>query len=224
MSEARQNSGGPLLVGQCALILAAACVLGLLYNGLSPLRVQDGTARASAPALIATTAPLKPATVRTGVHNETLSLTLELPPAPAGAPGTARTSPPTPAPVPVANPPAPVVAPSVGPVIPALKWPEVKGLLDAGKIVLIDARLKANYDIGHIPGAVLLPATSTAEELRAFSEKYPKPTAFVTYCGSESCHMSHQLAELLVKICGFTNVSHMPGGYAEYTIASANTK
>ena len=108
--------------------------------------------------------------------------------------------------------------------IPSLKWPEVKAQLDAGKIVLVDARLKANFDIGHIPGAVLLPATSTADELRAFAEKYPKTTAFVTYCGSESCHMSHALAESLIKICGFTNVSNMPGGYVEYTLASAQTK
>ena len=88
----------------------------------------------------------------------------------------------------------------------------------------MDARLKANYDIGHIPGAILLPATSSAEELRAFAEKYPKSTAFVTYCGSDSCHMSHQLAEALIKICGFTHVSNMPGGYAEYTIANAAAK
>ncbi len=36
--------------------------------------------------------------------------------------------------------------------------------------------------------------------------------------------MSHALAESLIKICGFTNVSNMPGGYVEYTLASAQTK
>ena len=29
----------------------------------------------------------------------------------------------------------------------------------------------------------------------------------------------HQLAEVLVEICGYTNVSEMPGGYAEYLAA-----
>ena len=33
------------------------------------------------------------------------------------------------------------------------------------------------------------------------------------------CHLSHQVAEVLVKICGYTNVSEMPGGYAEYLAA-----
>lgn len=216
MSEQNQNSGGQQLVLQCALILAAAVVLGVGYNGLTPLRVQAIASSASSPATPSTPTnlPVKPATVRTGTHNETISLTLELPPAPTPA----IVSPsPTPAPAPIAPAPAALN-------IPSLKWPEVKAQLEAGKIVLLDARLKANFDIGHIPGAVLLPATSTAEELRAFAEKYPKTTAFVTYCGSESCHMSHALAESLIKICGFTNVSNMPGGYVEYTLASAQTK
>jgi rhodanese-related sulfurtransferase len=103
--------------------------------------------------------------------------------------------------------------------IPELKWPEVKALLAEKKIVLVDARLKANYDISHIPGAISLPATALAPELQAFATAYPKETHFVTYCGSDSCHMSHALAESLVKICGYTNVSEMPGGWAEFNVA-----
>jgi rhodanese-related sulfurtransferase len=69
-----------------------------------------------------------------------------------------------------------------------------------------------------------LPATSSVEELQAFVTKYPKSTAFVTYCGSDSCHVSRQLAEVLINICGYTNVSEMPGGYAEYTIATSTVR
>lgn len=212
MSEAKTNSGPAALWLQCAGILLAAVVLGLIYNSASPLRVRDPAA-ARTQAAEGSALP-KPTTMRTGVFNETLSLTMELPAAPAPAPAGNPTLPA------LANP-NPTAA---KPFIPSLKWPEVKVLLEAGKIVLVDARLQANYDLGHIPGAVLLPATSTADELRAFAGKYPKPTAFVTYCGSDTCHMSQQLAELLVKICGFTNVSHMPGGFAEYLIASAQTR
>lgn len=212
MNEPKTNSCCQALWMQCAGILAAAGVLGLIYNSASPLRV-----RAPSPDETLPTSPVptgKPSLVRTGLHNETISLTLELPPAPVVVPAPANDPPSTANPAPVAP----------GMVIPSLKWPEVKALLDAGKIVLVDARLKANYDIGHIPGAILLPATSSADELRAFAEKHPKNTAFVTYCGSETCHMSHQLAEQLIKICGFTNVRHMPGGYAEYTIANAQAR
>jgi rhodanese-related sulfurtransferase len=204
MSEPGTKSGRPPLWAQGALILLAAGVLGWVYNGLTPLRIPaEAAAREVSPPPSAAAAPVKPSIARTGVHNETLSLTLELPAAPAS--GHAAHA-------------------ATAPAIPSLKWPEVRALLDAGKIVLVDARLKANYDAGHIPGAILLPATSSVEEFRAFAGKYPKDTAFVTYCGSESCHMSHQLAESLIKICGFTNVRNMPGGYAEYTIAGGRTK
>jgi rhodanese-related sulfurtransferase len=214
MNTARTDTNRHTLWAQCAGILVAAVLLGWVYNGLTPLRVRPANSAAADAAAPAAIPPTRPAIVRTGVFNETLSLTLERPPASAPAP--VRN------PIPPAAP-QPAVA-SAKPVIPALKWPEVKALLDAGRIVLVDARLKANFEIGHIPGAVLLPATSSADELRAFAAQYPRDTAFVTYCGSETCHMSLQLAELLVKICGFTNVSHMPGGYAEYTLAGAATK
>jgi rhodanese-related sulfurtransferase len=111
--------------------------------------------------------------------------------------------------------PAPADA-AAQPLIPSLTWAQVKPLLEAGKILLVDARAKANFDIGHIPGAVSLPATSQAPELQAFVARFSKDTPFVVYCGSEQCHASRQLAESLVKIGGFTDVREMPGGYAEF--------
>ncbi|TAL05763.1 MAG: rhodanese-like domain-containing protein [Verrucomicrobia bacterium] len=102
------------------------------------------------------------------------------------------------------------------PNIPALTWPQVKTLLAEKKILLIDARPKPNYDIGHIPGAINLPGTSSVEELRDFAVKHPKDEALVLYCGSEHCHTSHQLAVVLVKIFGYTNVRDLPGGMVEF--------
>jgi rhodanese-related sulfurtransferase len=208
--------GGGLVLAQAAGILFAAVLLGVAYNRASPLRVSATLPGETVAGLRAVTNAAPAANMRTGSFNETISLSLDLP-------TSALTVTPPPAP---AKP-----APSVGAapstpalVIPAFKWPQVKALLDAGEIVLLDARLKVNYDLGHIPGAVLLPATSSAEELQAFAAKYPKDTALVTYCGSDTCHMSHQLAELLIKICGFTNVSSLPGGYAEYVTANPPAK
>jgi rhodanese-related sulfurtransferase len=106
------------------------------------------------------------------------------------------------------------------PIIPGLTWAQVKPLHEAKKIVLIDARPKPNYDIGHIPGAINLPGTSSVEELRDFAVKYPKDTALVLYCGSEQCHTSHQLAVVLVKIFAYTNVREMPGGFVEFLNSS----
>jgi rhodanese-related sulfurtransferase len=101
----------------------------------------------------------------------------------------------------------------------ALRWVEVKSLLAAGQIVLLDARAAAAYEIEHIPGALSLPAESQPAEFVAFVSKYPQNTAIVTYCGSDNCDLSHELAEKLRKDLGFTNVREMPGGIAEYRVA-----
>jgi rhodanese-related sulfurtransferase len=184
---------------QAACIFAAAVTLGLIYNSNSPLGIRPEATR------LTETAPAKPVAPRTGYSNETVSMTLEMPP------GTM--------PQPAANTTTAAAAPQPG--IPGLKWPQVKALLDAGKIVLVDSRPKAAYDLGHIPGAVLLPSTAPLTEIRAFSEKYPKDTALVVYCNSTTCRSSQQLARQLVSLGGFRNVSEMPGGYAEYTMAQS---
>ncbi len=98
----------------------------------------------------------------------------------------------------------------------------MKALLDSGKIVLVDSRPKTAYDLGHIPGAVLLPSNAPLTELHAFAAKYPKDTALVVYCNSTTCRSSQQLARQLISLGGFRNVSEMPGGYAEYTMAQAS--
>jgi rhodanese-related sulfurtransferase len=101
----------------------------------------------------------------------------------------------------------------------ALRWAEVKPLLAAGQIVLVDARARAAYDIEHIPGAVSLPVISQPAEFLAFAVKYPKDTAIVVYCGSDNCDLSHTLAEKLRNDLGYTHVKEMPGGIAEWRVA-----
>ncbi len=172
-------------------ILATAMLLGLIYNNSSPLGVR--ATRATAPET-AENAPK-----RMGFVNESISLTLE------EARGTIAPA--------LAAPPAKVLD------FPHLTWVQVKPLVAAGKVVLVDARAKTNYDLDHIPGAVSLPATSSAAEVLTFAKAYPKSTAFVSYCGSESCNASRQTSEALARIGGFVNVSDMPGGYAEFLAA-----
>ena len=170
-SEPSSSANGPssvwrALPAQTAGILAASILLGLAYNSASPLRVREMRPdEISAPQAV-TNSVTQPATVRTGYFSEPRSLTSQVP----------ATAAPKPTPTQV----SPAVAPSAAGaplVIPEVKWPEVKALVDDGKIVLVDARLQANYDLGHIPGAVLLPATSLAPELQAFAfERFYTPT------------------------------------------------
>src|SRR5258708_7234470 len=219
------------LVGPAAAMLAASILLGLTYNAASPLGVRS-TMPAGAAASVAPF-PNTPA----NVGNETISMSL-LPPTTAQASGKvyqnetlslSLNSPQTGAAAvrPGAN---SLATPSVGaspPLarrpIPSLTWPEVKLLLAASQIVLVDARLAAHYEAGHIPGAVSLTAHSPPNEMSAFAAKYPKQKPLVAYCGSESCPMAHALAEALISEYGFANVRVMPGGYAEYRLAEART-
>ena len=198
-----------LLWRQVLAILVAATVLGLLYNQASPLGV-----RASVPAAMAdTNKPAESVPKRMGFVNETLSLTLEASdqtPAPGTAPN--RAAPPAP---------PPAVAPAQALDIPDITWVGVKPLLAAGKIVLVDARPKSAYDVGHIPGAVSLSSNSQAADVQVFARAYPPNTAFVAYCGSESCHASRQILDALVRLGGFTHVSDMRGGYAEFLATQA---
>jgi len=186
---------------QAACIFATAVVLGLVYNSASPLGVRPDAPQA------AENEPVKPAVPATGYFNETLLMTLET------SPGNS--------PPPRGSSPAPATgAPQSS--IPALTWTQVKPLLEAGRIVLLDSRPKSAFDLGHIPGAVSLPSTAPLTEFQAFAAKYPKETAFVVYCNSTTCRSSQQLASQLVSLGKFLNVSEMPGGFAEYTVAQAS--
>lgn len=188
---------------QAACIFAVAVAIGLMYNSASPLGVRPNAPQATA----AESTPDKPVVPGSGYFNETLSMTLE-------------TSPGNPAP-PLVPPPAPAVgAPQAA--IRTMTWKQVKPLLEAGRIVLVDSRPKSAFDLGHIPGAVSLPSTAPLTELQAFAAKHPKDTALVVYCNSTTCRSSQQLAQQLISLGKFHNVSEMPGGYAEYTVAQAS--
>jgi len=191
------------LWSQAACIFAAAVVFGVLYNGLSPLGVRP---QAAGVAAVGSAAPgvavAKPALVHPGVFNETVSMTLE-----ALASNIAQP--------PLVHP-MPAVAQAE---IPKLTWPQVRDLLVAGKIVLVDARPKAAFDLGHIPGAVCLASNAPLAELQAFASGLPKDSALVIYCGANTCGASQHLARQLAAVGGFQSISEMPGGFAEYTVA-----
>jgi rhodanese-related sulfurtransferase len=214
------NRDGSSLYLQAAGILAAAVLLGLVYNESSPLGLRAPNDEETKPvtanvsttnaklAASATIASNIDQTVTKPIESNNPAPPIQNPVPPPAAPATSFGASQTPPPPGMLQ-------------ISSLTWPQVKSLIDSKQIVLLDARVKANYDIAHIPSAMSLPATSLPDELQAFAANFPKSTHFVTYCGSASCHMSHSLAESLVKICGFTNVSEMPGGYAEYLAAGA---
>ena len=90
-------------------------------------------------------------------------------------------------------------------------------------ILLIDIREPAEYQRGHIPGAVLLPRGLLDFELHRLVEKMcadmtisPEEQPIVLYCGTGG---RSSLAALSVEALGYGNVKSMAGGIVAWAQA-----
>ena len=84
---------------------------------------------------------------------------------------------------------------------------DAKEMMDTQEVIILDVREQAEYDSGHIPGAVLLPV-GTIDETTA-AEVIPETDSTVlVYCrsGNRSKTASSTLAEL-----GYTNIYEFGG-------------
>jgi rhodanese-related sulfurtransferase len=83
---------------------------------------------------------------------------------------------------------------------------ELRRILADGSATVIDARPRAEFDAGHIPGARLLDA-APAQQLAAVARLVngDKAAALVLYCNGPYCQASRRLADKLAA-AGFTNV------------------
>jgi len=94
---------------------------------------------------------------------------------------------------------------------------EVKSLIDGDeKVVIIDTLPRAEYEEGHIPGALSMPL----QELRRLAPKMlrDKDQQIITYCGSSDCPLSTRAAEELEAL-GYMNVIEYIGGKADWEAA-----
>ena len=84
---------------------------------------------------------------------------------------------------------------------------EAKALMDSESgYIILDARTQEEYDLGHIPGAILIPYGEIAD--RAENELPDKNQLILVYC--RSGRRSKIAAEELVKL-GYTNVKEFGG-------------
>jgi rhodanese-related sulfurtransferase len=87
--------------------------------------------------------------------------------------------------------------------------------LQSGTSVIVDARLKSSYSIGHIPGAINVPIdSSTADRHAAMSGIHPE-TSIVVYCQSRNCPWARAIANRLVRD-GFKRIELLTGGWEEW--------
>lgn len=84
---------------------------------------------------------------------------------------------------------------------------EAREIMDAQDgYIILDVRTQAEYDEGHIPGAILIPNTEI--EMRAEEELPDKDQLILVYC--RSGNRSKKAAQILVEL-GYSNIKEFGG-------------
>jgi rhodanese-related sulfurtransferase len=118
--------------------------------------------------------------------------------------------------------PAPAASDSdgTGPIEPALGSAEIS-LDDAvrvfrdGGAIFADARHAADFESGHIKGALNLYAADQDAWLSDFLSDADPATVIVTYCDGQECHLAVDLAQLL-SVNGFNKVFYLTNGWTRW--------
>lgn len=112
----------------------------------------------------------------------------------------------------------PATVPSVtGDVGAPVTLDEMRSLVAASDVVLIDARPEIFWRLGHIPGALSLPRETfeaRAAELKARLDGTPD-ARIVVYCAAASCEDATMVVNGLRRM-GYANVRRFHGGWAEW--------
>ena len=103
------------------------------------------------------------------------------------------------------------------PTVP-LEGAVVKFLSD--EALFLDARSRADYQLGHIQGALNLPVHEGdfGRRLQEFSLKVDHEKELIVYCDGTSCSLSPKLASVL-KGLGYRDVKILINGWTEWTMA-----
>jgi rhodanese-related sulfurtransferase len=87
----------------------------------------------------------------------------------------------------------------------AIPLEDAAALFAENAAVFLDARTPAEYDQGHIQGAVNLPWHAVDDYFETVIMTLDPEATVITYCDGEACPLSHDLA-LFLKDLGFTRV------------------
>lgn len=88
-------------------------------------------------------------------------------------------------------------------------------MLESGEAVLLDARTKEDFQLGHIPGAVNLPVYQFESEYDTALSGLEKAKTIIAYCSSYTCLDSSLLARKLYRK-GHSDILVYKGGYQEW--------
>lgn len=80
---------------------------------------------------------------------------------------------------------------------------------------IVDVRTKAQFDQGHLPGAVSMPMADYDQMIGAFFVNYPPDLCLIVYCSGRECHDSHRFADRL-ETFGYSDLRVFSGGFPEW--------
>ncbi len=83
---------------------------------------------------------------------------------------------------------------------PVLTLEEVRQYIDEGLGIIIDARDAKYFEMGHLPGAVNLPAKEFGEVFATIGDSLPQDFPLVVYCHGGNCSESHEVLEYLEEL------------------------
>lgn len=84
------------------------------------------------------------------------------------------------------------------------------------EVLWVDARKKAEFDAGHIPGAVNLTLEGWAGELGPVVDLWQARRPVVVYCGEGGCSLGKEVAAKLKKSVPTMEVKILKGGYESW--------
>lgn len=88
-------------------------------------------------------------------------------------------------------------------------------LFQEKRAIFADARHAADFEAGHIQGAVHLYTADQEIWLPEFLAATDPTTVIIAYCDGEDCHLAPALAELLF-FNGFDNVRYLKNGWTRW--------
>ncbi len=95
---------------------------------------------------------------------------------------------------------------------------DVQRMVETQSHLLLDARPLADYDRGHLPGALSLPQTELDTYYEQVLPLLTPEQPLLIYCSGHECDESFLLS-IYLREQGFTNVALFVGGYATWTAA-----
>lgn len=110
----------------------------------------------------------------------------------------------------------------VDPELQEVNYDVVKSMGATPNTIIIDCRVPEDYAIGHVPGAINLPATSRVGRYLNLLDQYDKRINIIVYCQSSQCNWSTAVGTAVYHL-GFGRTCIYRGGWDEWSShATAN--